>query len=486
MSQGTPSIAVVGAGFGGVGAAVMLRRAGYHDVSVFERGERIGGVWHHNTYPGAACDIPSHLYEFSFEPNPRWSRRYGPQAEIQAYLEDVARRYGVLERIRTGTEVTRATWSEERGNWRLETTAGDHEAEVLLTACGQLSVPKVPPIPGLDSFEGPAFHTAEWRHDLDLAGKRVAVLGTGCSGIQVVPAIQRIVERVDVYQRSPGWTIPKMDFDYSERARRLFERFPLLQRLDRMTIFALQELAAAGMTKHRWLLPAFRAVGRRQINKAIEDPELRRKVTPTDEIGCKRIMLTDDWYPTLTEPNVDLVTDRIAEVTGDSIRTRDGTERPTDVLVLATGFNSHGFVAPMEVVGAGGRTLAEEWADVARAYLGMSVPGFPNMFLLYGPNTNGGSGSVIYTIEAGMTHVIAALDELARSRARRIEVRRPVAEAFDRELRAALSGTVWHSGCTNWYVDENGNDPNQWPWLWTSYRRRTARLEPGTYELSAA
>ncbi len=486
MSQGTPSIAVVGAGFGGVGAAVMLRRAGYHDVSVFERGERIGGVWHHNTYPGAACDIPSHLYEFSFEPNPRWSRRYGPQAEIQAYLEDVARRYGVLERIRTGTEVTRATWSEERGNWRLETTAGDHEAEVLLTACGQLSVPKVPPIPGLDSFDGPAFHTAEWRHDLDLAGKRVAVLGTGCSGIQVVPAIQRIVERVDVYQRSPGWTIPKMDFDYSERARRLFERFPLLQRLDRMTIFALQELAAAGMTKHRWLLPAFRAVGRRQINKAIEDPELRRKVTPTDEVGCKRIMLTDDWYPTLTEPNVDLVTDRIAEVTGDSIRTRDGTERPTDVLVLATGFNSHGFVAPMEVVGAGGRTLAEEWADVARAYLGMSVPGFPNMFLLYGPNTNGGSGSVIYTIEAGMTHVIAALDELARSRARRIEVRRPVAEAFDRELRAALSGTVWHSGCTNWYVDENGNDPNQWPWLWTSYRRRTARIEPGTYELSAA
>ncbi|HKF79281.1 MAG TPA: NAD(P)/FAD-dependent oxidoreductase [Thermoleophilaceae bacterium] len=485
-SVASRSIAVVGAGFGGVGAAVMLRRAGYQDVSVFERGERIGGVWHHNTYPGAACDIPSHLYEFSFEPNPSWSRRYGPQAEIQAYLEDVARRYGVLERIRTGTEVTRATWNEERGRWRLATAAGDHEAEVLITACGQLSVPKVPPIPGLDSFEGPAFHTAEWRHDVDLAGKRVAVLGTGCSGIQVVPEIQPIVERVDVYQRSPGWTIPKMDFDYSERAKRLFERFPVLQRLDRTVIFGVQELAAAAMTKHRWLLPAFRAIGRRQINSAIEDPELRRKVTPTDEIGCKRIMLTDDWYQTLAEPNVELVTDRIAEVTASSIRTQDGTERPIDVLVLATGFNSHGFVAPMEVAGAGGRTLAEEWADVARAYLGMSVPGFPNMFLLYGPNTNGGSGSVIYTIEAGMTHVIAALDELARSRARRIEVRRPAAEAFDRELRAALSGTVWHSGCTNWYVDENGNDPNQWPWLWTSYRRRTARIDPGTYELSAA
>jgi cation diffusion facilitator CzcD-associated flavoprotein CzcO len=485
-SAASPSIAVVGAGFGGVGAAVMLRRAGYDDVTVFERGDRVGGVWHHNTYPGAACDIPSHLYEFSFEPNPRWSRRYGPQAEIQAYLEDVARRYGVLDRIRTSTEVTRARWDEGRGKWLLETSKGDHEAGVLLTACGQLSVPKVPPIPGLDSFEGPAFHTAEWRHDVDLAGKRVAVLGTGCSAIQVVPAIQPKVERVDVYQRSPGWTIPKMDFDYSERAKRLFERFPLLQQLDRKLIFAFQELGAAAMTKHRWLLPAFRAIGRRQINRAIADPELRRKVTPDDEIGCKRIMLTDDWYPTLTQPNVDLVTDRIAEVTFKSIRTHDGAERPTDVLVLATGFNSHGFVAPMEIVGAGGRTLVEDWSEVARAYLGMSVPGFPNMFLLYGPNTNGGSGSVVYTIEAGMTHVIAALDELGRAGAKRIEVRRPVAEAFDRELRAALSGTVWHSGCTNWYVDENGNDPNQWPWLWTAYRRRTATIEPGTYQLSGA
>src|ERR671931_143899 len=237
------SIAVVGGGFGGIGAAVMLRRAGYQDVTVFERGERVGGVWHHNTYPGAACDVPSHLYEFSFAPNPRWSRRYAPQAEIQA--------------------------------------------DVLLTACGQLSVPKVPPIPGLDDFEGPAFHTARWRHDVDLRGKRVAVVGTGCSAIQVVPTIQPIVQHVDVYQRSPGWTFPKMDFAYSERAQRLFERFPLLQRLDRAAIFGVMELGAAAMTRHRWLLRPFRAVGRRQIAKAIADPELRRKVTPPDEIGCK-------------------------------------------------------------------------------------------------------------------------------------------------------------------------------------------------------
>jgi cation diffusion facilitator CzcD-associated flavoprotein CzcO len=474
---------VVGAGFAGVGAAVMLKRAGYEDVTVFERGDRVGGVWNHNTYPGAACDVPSHLYEFSFEPNPRWSRRYAPQGEIQQYLEDLALRHGVLDRIRTGTEVTQASWDEDRAKWTLQTSAGTHAADVLLTACGQLSVPKLPALPGLDRFEGPAFHTAEWRHDVELEGRRVAVIGTGCSAVQTVPAIQPIVAQVDVYQRSPGWTIPKMDFPYSERAKRLFERFPLLQRLDRTAVFAFMELGALGMTSRPGVLRAFRSVGRNQINRAIKEPELRARVTPSDEIGCKRIMLTDEWYPTLTKHNVQLITDPIAEVTATGVRLRDGSERPTDVLVFATGFQTHGFVAPMEIVGTGGRTLAEEWSPVAHAYLGLSVPSFPNMFLLYGPNTNGGTGSVIYTIEAGMNHVIAALHELERSSARRIEVRPETAASFDRELRSALADTVWHTGCTSWYLDENGNDPNQWPWLWSSYRRRTARIQPGDYEL---
>ena len=274
-----------------------------------------------------------------------------------------------------------------------------------------------------------------------------------------------------------------MDFPYSERTQRLFERFPILQRLDRASVFYFQELAAAGLTQHRWLLRLFRAIAKRQIDKAIADPELRRKVTPTDEMGCKRIMLTDEWYPTLTKPNVELIADRVGEVTPTGIRTQDGTERPADAIVLATGFATHGFVAPMEIVGAGGRRLTEEWAEVPRAYLGLSVPGFPNLFLIYGPNTNGGSGSVVNTIECNMNHVIAALTELERADARRIEVRRPAAEAFDRDLRAALAGTVWHSGCTNWYVDANGHDPNQWPWTWTTYRRRTKRIEPGAYEL---
>lgn len=480
----TRSVAIVGGGFGGIAAATMLRRAGYEDLTLFEKRDGIGGVWFANTYPGAACDIPSHLYELSFAPN-SWSRRYAPQAEIRAYLEGVARRFGVLEKVRTGTEVTSATWDEGRGRWRVETSAGPHEAEVLIAACGQLSIPQVPPLPGLEEFEGPAFHTAEWDHSVELAGKRVAVIGTGCSAIQTVPAIQPEVARVDVYQRSPGWTLPKIDYEYPGWLRALFKRIPLLRRLDRASIYALHEYAAAGLTKRRRLLRPLAAIGRRQIKAAIKDPELRRKVTPTDEAGCKRIMLTDDWYRTLTEPNVELIDGGIEAVTPNGIRDKDGTERPADVIVLATGFATHEFVAPMAVTGREGRGLAEEWEGVPRAYLGVTVPGFPNMFLLYGPNTNGGSGSIVNTIECGMGHVLAALEEMERADAARIEVRREAAEAFDRELKAALAGTVWHSGCANWYVDENGNDPSNWPWLWRDYRRRTATLAPGAYSLSA-
>jgi cation diffusion facilitator CzcD-associated flavoprotein CzcO len=482
MTATPPSIAIVGGGFGGVGAATVLSREGYGDVTVFEKGERVGGVWQANTYPGAACDIPSHLYEYSFAPN-RWSRRFSPGPEIRAYVEGVARRFGVLDKVRTGTEVKNARWDEERSKWLLETDAGPHEADVLLTACGQLSVPKVPPIAGLESFDGPAFHTAEWRHDVDLAGRRVAVIGTGCSAIQVVPAIQPEVTQLDVYQRSPGWTFPKMDYEYSPRARALFKRLPALRRLDRASVNAFQELGAAAMTDKPWLLPLLRAIAKRQIDSAISDPELRRKVTPSDEIGCKRVMLTDDWYPTLTQPNVDLVTERIETITPTGIRDAAGVERTADAIVLATGFASHDFVAPMAISGSEGRSLAAEWADVARAYLGLSVPGFPNLFLLYGPNTNGGTGSVVNTLECGIDHVLAALREMERAGASRIEVHGEAAESFDRELRTALEKTVWHSGCSNWYVDENGNDPSQWPWTWSTYRRRTAELAPGAYAL---
>jgi cation diffusion facilitator CzcD-associated flavoprotein CzcO len=473
-----PSVAIVGGGFGGVGAAALLRRAGHTDVALFERGERLGGVWHHNTYPGAACDIPSHLYEYSFAPNPSWSRRYAPQAEIQAYVERVARESGV--QARTSTQVTAAHWDGAR--WRLETSGGPFAADVLITACGQLSQPSIPALPGLETFAGAAFHTARWRHDVPLAGKRVAVVGTGCSAIQVVPAIAEEVASLAVYQRSPGWTIPKLDFTYSPRAQALFARFPALQRLDRASVFYFHEFFTYGMTRHRPLLKLLEGAGRFNIRRGIKDPALRRRVTPTDEVGCKRIMLTDDWYPALARPDVELVTDRIETITPTGIRA-GGREREADVIVLATGFKSHEFVAPMEIAGPSG-TLAQAWAGVARAYLGVTVPGFPNLFLLYGPNTNGGTGSVVSTIESSIAHVLAALRELDRRGAKAIEVRREAADAFDADLRKALAGTVWHSGCTNWYVDEHGNDPSQWPWTWLEYRRRTATLDPDAYALS--
>ena len=405
------SVAIVGGGFGGIGAAAMLHRAGHR-------------------------------------------RRDG---------------------VRAGASASAAS-----GTANTYPSAGAFTADVLIAACGQLSTPSVPPLPGLDAFAGPAFHTARWRHDVDLGGRRVAVVGTGCSAIQVVPAIAEGAAHVDVYQRSPSWTMPKLDFAYSARAKRAFERFPALQKLDRASIWAFHEIGAHAMTRHHRLLGPVKAAGRMQIRRAISDPALRRAVTPRDELGCKRLMLTDDWYPTLARPDVELVTDAIETITPGGIRA-GGRERAADVLVLATGFKAHAFVAPLEIAGPGGRTLAEEWGDVPRAYLGVTVPGFPNLFLLYGPNTNGGTGSVIATIESSMHHVLAALDALRRAGASSIEVRREAADAFAAELRQALRRTVWHSGCTNWYVDEHGNDPSQWPWSWSEYRRRSARLDPAAY-----
>jgi cation diffusion facilitator CzcD-associated flavoprotein CzcO len=292
----TISVAVVGGGIGGIAAATMLKRAGYDNVTVFERNAGLGGVWHANTYPGAACDVPSHFYEFSFALNPDWSRRYAPQAEIKAYLEQVVRDHRIESMFRFNSEVRSATWDESR-HWVLDTSTGEHTADVLITACGQLSTPKYPTIDGLDTFEGPAFHTAKWRHDVDLKGKHVAVVGTGCSAAQVVPAIQPLAATVDVYQRSPGWTVPRMDYEYSDRAKRLFRRFPWLQRLDRKAVQAIMEFGAIAMTRRQWMLAPLKALGRRRIRQAIQDPALQEAVTPKDEFGCKRVMVSDDWYP---------------------------------------------------------------------------------------------------------------------------------------------------------------------------------------------
>jgi len=356
---------------------------------------------------------------------------------------------------------------------------------VLIPACGQLTTPQIPKLPGIADFAGDAFHTARWRHDVDLSGKRVAVVGSGCSAVQVVPAIQREVEHVTVFQRSPGWTLPKKDREYSEKERSRFARFPLLARLHRRYLSVYMDVGALAMTRMRWLLAPFRLEGRLHIRAGIEAEELRAAVTPTEELGCKRIMLSDEWYPTLSQANVDLVTSAVTAVSRGGVVDADGQEHLVDVIVWATGFRSHDFVAPMEIAGVDGLKLSDAWAEVPRAYLGLSVPSFPNMFLIYGPNTNGGTGSVVVTIESNMRHVLAALAALDRRNADRIEVDPVVAERFDIELRAALKRTVWHTGCENWYLDDQGNNPNQWPWLLSTYRRRTSILEPGAYAFGA-
>lgn len=478
------TVGIIGGGIAGVGAAVMLKNAGYSadDLAVFERADRIGGVWHHNTYPGAACDVASLLYEYSFAPNPYWSRRFAPQPEIQQYIEGVAERFGVSDAIHTGANVERAEWDDARHRWIVHTNQGLHETDVLISACGQLTTPKVPDLDGRESFTGPAFHTAEWDHSVDLTGMRVAVIGTGASAIQVVPALQRVAAHIDLYQRSPGWVLPKNDHPNSEKTKARLTRYPVLQKYHRARHLLFNDLLAVAMTRRRWILKGLELLARQHIHAAIDDPTLRQQLTPSFELGCKRIMLSDDWYPALNQSNVNLVDHNIAEITPTGITTADGAHRPTDAIIWATGFQAHNFIAPTEVVGRGGHTLAQSWANGPRAYLGMTVPGFPNLFFIHGPNTTGGSGSVVNTIECGVRHVLAALDAMTSFHADAIEVTVDAADRFDKQLRAALNRTVWHQGgCHNWYVGEDGHDPVLWPWTWRTYAQRTRTLEPDAY-----
>ena len=482
-----PSVAIVGAGFGGVGTAVSLRRAGIEDVTVLERGERVGGVWNQNTYPGAACDVPSHLYSYSFARNPRWGRRFAAQPEIQRYVEDVARQHGVLDRVRLGTDVRSATWDAGSAGWRLETADGPVEADMLVCACGQLTRPSIPVVAGLDRFAGPVFHSSQWRHDVDLRGLRVGVLGSGASAIQFVPAILPLVRSMTVVQRSAPWILPKPDRAYRAFDTAMFERLPVAQAAGRFGWWAFLEAGIAGFIGHDAAMRPLAAISRAHLRRQVRDPELRRRLTPTYKMGCKRVLISNDWYPALTAPNVDVVTDGIDHATETGLVLRDGRTVELDVLIFGTGFRTREFVAPMGIAGRDGRTLDEAWAGVPNAWHGLSVPGFPNMFLIYGPNTFGGSGSGVYMIESQIRHVVAAAAELRRSGARAIEVRAEAHERFMTFLRERQRRTVWATGgCTSWYVDEQGRDPTNWPGYTLDYRQRTSRITPDVYALEHA
>jgi cation diffusion facilitator CzcD-associated flavoprotein CzcO/acetyl esterase/lipase len=477
----SPSVAIIGAGFGGIGLAITLKKAGIDSLTIFEKAEGVGGVWRHNTYPGAACDVPSHLYSFSFEPNPDWSRRYSPQPEILDYLERCVEKYGLSPDLRLGTEVSRAEF-DESGKWRIEIDGGETvEADILVSACGQLSRPAMTRIEGADRFKGPIFHTARWDHDVQIDGKRVAVIGTGASTIQVVPAIAERVAQLDVYQRSAPYVIPKKDRPYMPWERRLFRWFPPARWLARFTQWLTFEIFISAFNQFRGMGKLGVRMFERNLDDQVSDPELKRVLTPDHVLGCKRVLISPDYYSTLERPNVELVTQGVRELTKAGVVADDGAERPADVIVLSTGFESTQFLAPMEIRGRGGRDLNEVWRGGANAYLGMTVAGFPNLFVMYGPNTNLGSGSIIFQLESQMAYIVDAVERLRRSGGS-LSVRPEVQQSFDSEMQSRLSTSVWQTGCNNWYVDEHGRNTNNWPGFTLEYRRRTRRLDPSDYE----
>ncbi len=469
-------IAIIGAGIGGICMGIQLLKAGFHDFTLYEKADSLGGTWRDNSYPGAACDIRSHLYSFSFEPNPDWSRSYAPQAEILAYLEHCVDKYGLRQHLRFRTEIASARFDEARGVWHLRTRAGEEvEADVVVSGVGQLSIPRVPALPGLESFEGTWFHSARWRHDHDLTGRSVAVIGNGASAIQFIPEIAPRVGRLRVFQRSAHWIVPKWDRQGTVLEKNLMRRVPSLEALYRSALYWTNESRFLVMRKKHPMNKLFELVARMHLRRHVSSPALREALTPTDPVGCKRALLSNDYYPALERENVELVTSGIERIESDGVITRDGRKHPVDTLIFATGFQTTTFLTPMEFHGLGGRTLGEAWKDGAEAYLGMMVPGFPNFFMLYGPNTNLGHNSIILMIECQVRYVLQCVEAMRERELPWLDVKPEAAAAFNAELRRELEKTAWSAGCGSWYKTAEGRITNNWASFTVDYDRRTRR-----------
>jgi cation diffusion facilitator CzcD-associated flavoprotein CzcO len=477
-------IAIVGSGFSGLGMAIRLKQAGLHDFVVLERADEVGGTWQANTYPGCACDVPSHLYSFSFAPNPDWTETYSTQPEIWAYLQRCADEFGVRPHVRLSCAVESATWLDDERRWELETSDGVVRARMLLAGMGPLTEPRIPDIPGLARFTGEVWHSARWNHDFDLDGKRVASIGTGASAIQYVPEIQRQVAQLHVFQRTPPWVVPHSSRPIRDWERRLFRRVPPAQRLVRGGIYAGREALVLGFVKNPRLMKVVERLARKHMVLQIDDPELLEKVTPDYTIGCKRILPSNRWYHTLGKPNVELVTEGISEVRARSIVAADGSEREVDAIILGTGFQVTDIPAAHRVRGRGGKLLDDVWHGSPRAHLGTSIAGFPNLFFLLGPNTGLGHSSMVYMIESQIGHVMDALRLMRERGAETIEVRADAQARYNAELERRLEGTVWKTGCASWYLDRTGRNATIWPdWTWR-FRRRVATLDPAEYRLA--
>ncbi|GAB3351390.1 flavin-containing monooxygenase [Modestobacter lapidis] len=475
-------VAVIGAGFAGLGLAIRLRQRGERSFVVLERGPDVGGTWRDNTYPGAACDVQSNLYSFSFAPNPDWPRTYSGQPEIQAYLRDTADRFGVREHCVFGAAVTGARWDDAAARWHVQTTAGAFRARVLVSAAGALADPAYPDLPGLADFAGTVMHSARWNGGHDLTGERVAVVGTGASAVQIVPAIQPQVASVTVYQRTPAWVVPRRDRPVNPVARRLYRRLPAVQRAVRGAVYAAREVLVLGMAKQRRFLRPVAKLARAHLERQVRDPQLRAALTPDYTIGCKRILISNDWYLALGAPNAELVPAGIAEVRPHSIVTADGVERPTDTIVLATGFAVTDLPIAHRIAGRDGRTLAEVWDAGMVTNRGCTVADFPNLFLLVGPNVGVGHTSMVYMIESQLAYVLDALQTMGDEGLAVLETT-PTAMAAYRDLIARRSrGTVWTSGgCRSWYLDRHGHNTTLWPDFTFRFRALTRRLDRENY-----
>jgi cation diffusion facilitator CzcD-associated flavoprotein CzcO len=479
-------VAIIGAGFGGLGAAIRLREEGFDDLVVLERNDSVGGTWWHNTYPGCACDVPAHLYSFSFALNPDWSRMFAPQEEILAYLNDVARERDVERFIRFGAEVREARWDEGAQRWRLDTAQGPLTARVVISATGPLSEPCWPDIPGLDTFSGKLFHSARWEHDHDLDNERVAVIGTGASAAQFIPHVQPVAQHLTVFQRTPCWVLPRVDFPHPKVLGRLMRRVPAIQRAWRKFIYYLAETLVYGLVKNQNALKPDEAIANWHRNRVIKDPELRAKLTPDYRIGCKRIVFANDYFPALAQPNVDVVTERIREVVANGVVTDDGVLHEADTIILGTGFKVFGTPAYERIIGRDGRTLGEHWEDGGpQAYRGTAVAGFPNHFLLIGPNTGLGNNSMINIIEGQLEMVLDALRTMEREKVVSFEVRREAQERHNADIQERMHGTVWtEGGCKSWYLTPDGINRTLWPGYSDAFRRSVARFDERDFELT--
>jgi cation diffusion facilitator CzcD-associated flavoprotein CzcO len=475
------TVAIIGAGFGGLCMAIQLEKAGIRSYTIFEKGADVGGTWRDNTYPGAGCDIPSHLYSFSFEKYSSWTRRYPGQPEILDYLETCADKYGLRPRIRLNTEVTAASFDESLGRWRVRTTAGEELFDVVVSAVGQLNRPRMPDIAGTSDFKGVSFHSARWDHSQDLTGRRVAVIGNGSSAAQFIPRVAEVAGQVDVFQRTPNWVIPKMDATFGTTLTTAFRRVPSLQRGYREWTYRYTEGALYPALAGGWSTGLLRKIALGHLHDQVPDPGLRARLTPDYPIGCKRIVIDSAFYPALTRPNVNVVTDRITRIVPGGVETATGLHE-ADVIVYATGFHASDFLAPLEITGREGRRLDEEWRDGAEAYLGIAVPRFPNLFMVYGPNTNLGHSSIVFMIECQVGYIMGCLPYIAGRGS--MEVRPEAMDTWRRSLDRAMGKMIWQAGCTSWYKNAAGRVTNNWPAATTVYRRITKEPRPGAFRFA--